>query len=395
MPSLQSGVATLWFASHVLFGAFVSVARCAEETGAFVRSLAYTSGVAALRIDVEASRVESSGEGDADSPRAVFQGVIPFGRRSSGAMAFMVDAEKNLLFLDRNRNRDMADDGPGIPASTNREGYVRFENLRVEAGSGEVKVPYDIDLWCNDSRYSRYWRLRVKSGWEGIVEIAGRKWGLAVVDDLDGEIGEEDVLILRSVSKEVASAHEAGEMDEDYSERTDRVPLSSNLTINGQSFGLKFAWRGAGASSLLDVTFAPASSDRGTLEIASTRVKRILMEGPAAVVLDPVPESVRLPAGYYSSITAYFAEEGRPAAYLANLRPMRLPADGRRRIDVGGKLNNTVVVSEQGEFLRIAYDLQDANSNACQAVVWRRDAKPSFSIRKDGKQIDSGTFEYG
>jgi hypothetical protein len=361
-----------------------------------VQSISYTTGVAALAVDIDAVPKDSADDPDS----RLFRGTVPFGAGVGGAMGFVADLKRNLVFLDRNRNGNVKDDGPGVAANADGGRFTTFSGLRVDARSGRAVIPYEFSLQCYGSRWSGFWRLTVDSGWFGVVEIAGRKWTMGLVDNLDGVVGPEDIFILRSaeeappgvtnVPSEPSDAACARSVD--YSERT---AGSSNLSVNGVGFDLGFTWRGDAAGSVLDVSFAPSATECGTIEIEGGQAKRVVLGGPAVVVLEPPPKSAAVPAGFYDKVTVFLGEGGKPAQYFASLKPVRVIAGGTRRIKAGGRLENVATVVEQGSFLRIGYDLRGTDGNSYQPMASCRDEKPSFSIRKNGKEIEAGSFEYG
>ena len=104
------------------------------------------------------------------------------------------------IWIDRNHNRDLTDDGPPlILARNNRDGGLKPSRptvttvLQVPYASGDT-FPYGINLWAFPEGLSDGAKYGGASAWTGYVEIApGRRILVGVVDaNLDGLFDSEE-----------------------------------------------------------------------------------------------------------------------------------------------------------------------------------------------------------
>ncbi len=83
----------------------------------------------------------------------------------------------------------------------------------------------------------------------------------------------------------------------------------------------------------------------------------------------------------------------------SNAQDREAPAEAKTAISAvhpAGPLTPRIQASRAGRLLILNYQLLDADGNNClRQGLDPRPAPPWFSIRQDGREIDSGNFEYG
>ena len=112
----------------------------------------------------------------------VFRGRIP----TVPPTFWLRNTAKSELYL----NTDHAQDFVTGKLATYRSfynGHVVFTNLTVTSLRDGLEIPYTLDLYTYEQGAAGW--LHVRSGWAGEFAVAGQKWQLTVVDNLDGQIG--------------------------------------------------------------------------------------------------------------------------------------------------------------------------------------------------------------
>ncbi len=117
---------------------------------------------------------------------------------------------------------------------------------------------------------------------------------------------------------------------------------------------------------------------------------------PFTVVLDAPEPTVKIPVGSYAGYHVYLKENQTVAFrdYRERQRTTSISATNTSVLSVGGPLTNSVLVSSHGSTLSLDYQLRGADGLYTKVGSGRTNA-PRFAIYQGGKQVSSGTFEYG
>jgi hypothetical protein len=102
----------------------------------------------------------------------------------------------NELYLNTDHTGDLVNGRLATYRST-YQGHVIFTNLSVASIRDGLEIPYTLDLFTYE-HWCAGW-LNVRSGWAGEFAVAGQKWRLTVVDNLNGQIGRDDTLYLERI----------------------------------------------------------------------------------------------------------------------------------------------------------------------------------------------------
>jgi len=116
-------------------------------------------------------------------------------------------------------------------------------------------------------------------------------------------------------------------------------------------------------------------------------------------LLDSPGKTVKLPAGEYR-VEQVELEDG----YVLNLTPgqrqdwFKVTPEGPNELVVGAPLYPTVTASRCGGFIQMDYDTVDGAGRSYRKnreIGEQRPPAPTFTVYRDGKEIGSGSFEYG
>jgi len=382
---LRIAAACVCIAAGVAAGALPTRAEGDASTATF--SLTYTTGAAVLDVGIDLKDREVVFRKEPDfGGRRVIRGAIPTGAGKADFLGFALAVEKRELYLDANRNLDLTDDPAGAVSAEDIDAYLEFKRLSFESAAGTATVPRVVDLVCYDAGGTPSCEVRIRSGWQGELDLCGEKWQLAVADNLDGVINGNDVFTLRKTGPDADRA----EIPD-----ADRFPATGNLCLNGHAYQLTFGFAGGGPSSRLEVAFAPTDPPRGSLRIEGSHVRRIVMRGPYTVVLERPAGGISVPAGDYAPAPAFVQESESTAVFATDLAPLSVSPGKELRRAAGAPLRNCVAARRCGPVLTLEYALQDGGGHCYQDLSRDQDNRPGFVIRSRGQPVASGAFEYG
>ena len=246
----------------------------------------------------------------------------------------------------------------------------------------------------SSSRPGGQWHVTVRSGWQGEIELHGKKWEMTVLDNMDGIIGAGDMLYLFPEG-------------ERYSEYTGfsfiyRIPMTERLFLDGHEYDLGFRFEtDIGNTKALAVTFTEIDPQMGTLSIEGKSIKRLFMYDYASkrrntVILDSPGSAVSIPAGFYWSYRVVLEENDSPGAFYTD-RSQKVYVDTNKTISlkIGGPLNNEVTVSREGMYLSMRYRLVGIGKEEYHRQNENQKITPTFSVYSGDRKIGYGLFRYG
>lgn len=320
--------------------------------------------------------------------REIVRGSLAIGPHEKDFLGFAWDRAQAKLYLDLNYNLDLTDDPSGVFKS-GRDGFFQvFEDIRVESMRREVPVHYSVNMQLYQHRKAGgSCEVTVKSGWKGEIELHGKKWLMGVADNLNGTIGAGDKLVLQQLDEDGQRALSTSQAD--------LFSVSDKLFLDGHGYDLEFDFEADGTSSLLCAKFNTSQPAMGELRLEGCFIKRLVLEEPGIVILDRPGSNVMIPAGNYNSGRVYLAGEDSADIFSADMGRLFI-AEGKPAIlKVGGPLNNTVAVKRTGSSLRLDYALTGVGGRQYAQLERDNSKRPQFTIRRDGKEVASGSFEYG
>ena len=326
----------------------------------------------------------------------VTRGLLKLGGGGSNEMAFAWDRAAGKLYLDLNRNLDLADDSTGVFSSLGgaRESYQAFTNIplpfQTPAGSHQAVV---------DLSFFDYGRLNcsaaMRSFWQGKVTLEGQEWqvGLLGTPDEQRSSLETGNLLLRPWS-------ERSKPFSLHSGALEAFPFSRKLFFGSQAYQVQCANEGQGDAAKVRVQFTEQKPSLGEVKITGVNVQRVTLEGgPYMVVIDRPEATVRVPVGSYKS-SKVCLRKGSAEAHLD--QRTQFSAAGRITVNdtkpavltAGGPLTNSVSVIRQGRKLSLNYQLV-GEGGAYQLVNQDRSHPPEFTVYQGDQKVASGKFEFG
>ncbi len=387
-------------------------------------------------IDIEGKEVVFKKEPDFGG-RAITRGALQTGQDESSFIGFACDKTGGELYLDSNQNLDLTDDP--VYRSNAAQPFQRFQNVKFMLKVGELSVPYVIDF---DFFGPFGPSASVRSGWQSEIELNGKKWLLAVVDNMDGIIGKvpsleepsdfsdpfdltsllglpgSDVLILKTgdAAEEVSTDKPAGtdffpvQMPDFFEEMSDpdRFPVPQRLSFDAASYDLAFAFEPGETQTELVATFTESDAPMGEMKIGGQFIKRLVLEedardGLSLVILDSPAATVAIPGGEYS--TERVDLEDARSGKLLRAEPydsrVVIAANQSAVLNIGGPLKHDLSVDRRGRTLEFEYALVGAggenytDTEPTAPFLQSAEGKPKFYIYRGDTTIASGSFEYG
>lgn len=319
--------------------------------------------------------------------RDIARGVLPTGANEEQYTGFAWDRSEGKLYLDLNRNGDLTDDPNGVFENVDADPFQTFRDIHLEVQRDSIRLPYVV---CMDLyRYgkgSTYCNARISSGFSGEVELYGRRWYVAVADDMNGVIRRDDQLFLSPLDK-----------DAEVGRNQHSLPLAETVFFNGHNYDLSFELKAGQMKPSLQATFTESEVPMSRLSLEGKFIKRLsLRAGSALVLLDP-PEAIEsIPAGEYEC-EQIFLDGGELGLFSITYAPavsVAVIENETATLKVGGPLSSSVDVKRMGNTLQLNYKLLDVGGHSYTSGQ-RADKPPTFTICKGSKEIASGSFEYG
>ena len=301
-------------------------------------------------------------------------------------VGFACDLKENVLYVDLNRNLDLTDDPDGV--CTNRSsGWGReFPDVVIPVQQEGRRRDVVVDFQIYGDRYGRY---AVKSSWESdAVVLGGRTCHVAVVDNGDGVVDSEDIMYFRPVSADGAEKDDGDKIELDAPAR---------LTLDGEVFRLAYELSADGKTLTLSVE--PAEIPLVGVALTGEGIERIVMQEDAFAGIFYGPgAAIWMPAGRYSADVRVRIGEGTRASLWASRNARHRVREGDEEPwRVGGPIIGKLACKKTGSRLRFEQDVFGAGGEAYSLV---HSAGPSFGnpelrVKKAGKVIHAGKFEYG
>jgi hypothetical protein len=149
----------------------------------------------------------------------------------------------------------------------------------------------------------------------------------------------------------------------------------------------------------------PTSAEReGTLEIVGKGIEKLVIGGPLPAqehVFDRPGPSVPLPGGRYwiKELVLRGGFQRRPrigGPDRLTMNQFTIVPGQTCRLELWAALTSTVTAQRRGRVLKLDYALVGADAaDGWQYSSRDRSAPPRFTIYQGGREIGSGTFEYG
>jgi hypothetical protein len=346
-----------------------------------------------VRIDLKGAEFVFKKERPFDG-REILRGALPISPDGQNRVGFAWDETEGLFYLDLNQNLDLTDDPLGV-FRTDPELPV-FGNARMRFVRHGVPIGYVADV--NPYRSPEGEEdciFRVRSGWLGEIELRDQRLLLGVVDNMDGVIDGNDILILRTDKDSVQ------ELDDPFD--PDRFPAMKGLYVNGRSYDISYAFESGETDTALVVTFAEHAIPMGQLEIEGDFLKRLVLErgesgSMSVAVLESPARRVACPVGVYDRLKVYLETGGAfQTLFATREEPIRVGEQRAAQLKVGAPLNNTVDVTREGNTLGLTYHLLGVGGEDYARELRRTEIqtfRPEFIVYHGSRELYRGMFSF-
>jgi hypothetical protein len=141
--------------------------------------------------------------------------------------------------------------------------------------------------------------MAVRSLFHTQIQIAGKAWDFAVVDNLDGRIsvsamgGESDCLILRPVEP---GAQPFGSCATSH---MDIINCPPTLFVNNCAFNMDYAFNNTSKPVSVNLKIKPIVCNTGTMKLTGDPVGFLILEGDTTVIVDAPSDEFAIPVGSY------------------------------------------------------------------------------------------------
>jgi hypothetical protein len=283
-------------------------------------------------------------------------------------------------------NTDHTGDFVGGKLATYRSiyrGHVIFTNLAATTIRDGLEIPYTLDLFTYE-RFCAGW-LDVRSGWAGEFAVAGQKWRLTVVDNLNGQIGRDDTLHLQLMQSAKTARSIA------------ITPVPQTLFLDGHAFNLGFTFKPGDAGPVLEAAFTETNPPLGKLDVAAQGCRYVCLSNKwITAIVDANAGVSSIPAGAYR-ITGCLLDDTAgllyQPAFIRCDRTVVIAASQTASLAIGPPLRNTVQVTRERNLLHLTYQLLGQAGEQYEYYNWRD--RPRFAVWNGPVRIGTGTLPFG
>ena len=303
-------------------------------------------------------------------------------------IGFACDSEGNKLYFDLNRNLDLTDDPDGRREGDPESGGQEFPNVVIPVEQGERRREIAVDLQIYGESWGRY---TIRSSWgSDAVDIGGKTYRVAVVDDGDGQFTSDDSLFISPIGDEFEAV-------DDETKRVElRMPVS--LVLDGSCYALSYALSDDGKS--MELSIVPREEKLVDVALTGEDIERLVLQKDDSAALFLAPGStISLPAGRYRAEAWVQIGEGdqtslwRSRSVSLNVRE----GQNQKPWDVGGPIVSKLTHTMAGSCLTFDQAATGADGETYSLVRASGQAlgKPKLRVMHEGTVIHVGEFEYG
>lgn len=303
-------------------------------------------------------------------------------------IGFACDFEGNKIYLDLNRNLDLTDDPDGIRESDPESGGQEFLNvaLPVEQGGRRREIAVDLEIYGE----SRGW-YTIRSSWgSDAVDIGGKAYRVAVVDDGDGHFTPDDSLFIEPIGDEF----------EEVGDETKRVELRvpAALVLDGQTYALAYALSDDGKS--MELSVVPGEEKRVDVALTGKGLERLVLQKDGCAALFFAPGSIiSLPAGRYrAEAWVQMGEEDQTSLWRSRSVSLNV-REGKNQEPwaIGGPIVGKLTYKMAGSCLTFNQAATGGDDETYSLVRASEPTlgKPKLRVMHEGAVIHVGEFEYG
>ncbi len=348
-----------------------------------------------ISTDIEKKNLEFEHTPDYEGDE-IFTGYIPLGDNRNNHVPFAWDVKKHTVFLDLNRNLDLTDDGEN---GINSHPFLEFpdETIHVDVMYGDNKVPLEISLSLLPAGGNHAMCiLKVRTAYQDIITLDGKKWYMVIVDNLDGIIepekgGRHDRLIFIPYDNDSLLNHK-------YIYDLHSLNLRNHVFLDDTAYKIEYTSAPETAHTMLTATFSEIEQELGTLTIKGSMIKTLFLGGENAmpvILLEP-SRKAEIPVATYNMYKVFLHDDTTGASAWGNFGCwFEINEDKPCTLETGAPLENTIQISADGRRIEMDYDLVGQNNKSFTLVKVSIAEPPEFVVYKGDKELKTGRFRYG
>lgn len=317
--------------------------------------------------------------------QTVWRGTFEIGPESKKeSLGFLWIQSQGQLYVDRNRDGDLTNDGvlERVSKEYSSEFLQEFASFPLSFISENGEYRYHLQPVLIDAGKYHFAYVKVVSGYSGIIAIKGKEYDIRIVDCLKGTIQREDTLTIGS----------ALVTDPNLLCKTG-VP--ENIFLAGQLYRLMFEFeKNESGFPLLQCILTEEDAQLGKLRIECPGIKQLILANEHTLVVCDLDQQITdVPIGSYACRSLVWGDLSPFYAHKINITQ-----GGEYTLAAGGPLRSSVDVWQKGNVLQMNYLLLGAGDerySIFQVKGFDYVNRPSFAIYKGPIQVGSGKFEYG
>jgi hypothetical protein len=289
------------------------------------------------------------------------------------------------LYVKADHGQDFTTGPLGTYHSRCNDGvHVYFASVRVFSQHGPLAVPYNVSLHVYQHGYSGW--LSVQTGWSGHLELDGHSWKFTIVDNLDGQIDGQDLMILSG-----------GSGSRDFAHSFQGCPVPEMLFLRGHTFQMAYAFKQSESGVVLETEMTEVQVPMGNVSIKAKGCQGVaLRDDRRVVLLDGTEGTLSIPAGQYrvaNCVLENEQNEQQTPQFAQCEQEVSIPPGQTAALRLGLPLSNAIAVTRDRNLLRLKYRLTGAGGE-----VYEYDTPaglPSFNVYRGPIKVASAAFGVG
>gem|GEM_PF-544593 len=323
----------------------------------------------------------------------IFRGVLRIGD-DKNPIPFALYASKRALCLDLNRNLDLTDDPqyPAKPYAYSTPNYLHFV-FHIPLKIDDTSTSYLINIMFYLQQNGFWGFANIHSRWEELGDIYGKKYKFIMADDMDGRIDLNGRDFFFIIPEDDPYGEEI--LYKSTSNRTKTRP--DILFLNGHAFKFSAEFAKQDNKPCVKVTFRETPIETETVQIAGKYIKCLYLSGSNLIIQDSPGKEIHIPVGRYPQARAIIGDDKSKFTATSDISLHNFDvAKGKPvTLAVGAPLKSIVDASQSGRYLNLSYRLVDNNNNDYTFITKEPIQPPRAAIYLNGREIQSGNFEYG
>ena len=342
--------------------------------------------------------------------REVLRGMLEIGHpEQTEQVGFAWDKLEGKLYVDLNRDGDLTNDSDGVLTSDGeRSGqYVNqsFSEFQLSLKTDSGRHDYQLSVQLSDYPWGKSANYSIRSGYQGNVQLYGKKWHFQVVDPLRGKVELRDSLSIWPEAEECTN-------------RFDSLPMPESVFLHDHCYAINFEFKpGEGQSPRLWCRLTEKDVPLSSLRVEGENINQFVFGDGVALtnggrngtvsdtgnmlILPRLSDDVMtVPVGEYPCRQLSLKPNNMPPASPQNINgiTVKVAADADNVLKVGAPLNHQVKIERSGRMLKFDYELVGAGGEMYdfRAITgYDNDSKPAVTIYKGDMQLATGEFEFG